>query len=341
MTARLFVGGLLSIASVAACAAVGCSSSTASNGGTDGGGGAGADGGLRTTGLAQICTRGGKAKAVPTTCNGAAELCDRTFDKVVVPMTHNAMSNTEDGFDSPNQTHTLRKQLDDGVRGMMLDLHYADPESKEGSQDRLDDVSTVDQIWLCHGTCILGRSRLLDGLCTITKFLDENPGEIVSIIFETRVKDVDAAEVIAASGLEEYAFVHSPGAPWPTLRSLVDTGKRAVLFVETGGGSPAYLHPAFDGNIVDTPYSFTKASDFSCRVNRGKAGDPLFLVNHWLGNPLPAIGFAREVNPAAVLGKRIEDCTREAGRAPTFVGVDFYEVGDLMPVVRKANGLAP
>jgi hypothetical protein len=40
-----------------------------------------------------------------------------------------------------------------------------------------------------------------------------------------------------------------------------------------------------------------------------------------------------------VLGDRVTKCTTEAGRAPTFVSVDFYDVGDLFSVVRKANGL--
>ena len=38
-------------------------------------------------------------------------------------------------------------------------------------------------------------------------------------------------------------------------------------------------------------------------------------------------------------GLDLDECTADAGRAPTFVGVDFYDEGDLFAVVRKANGL--
>ena len=41
-------------------------------------------------------------------CNGSRELCDRAFDAVAYPTTHNAMSNAEDGFGSaPNQNYAV------------------------------------------------------------------------------------------------------------------------------------------------------------------------------------------------------------------------------------------
>jgi hypothetical protein len=248
------------------------------------------------------------------------------------------MSNRDDGWSGANQTHGIGRQLADGIRGFMLDTYYADPDSKRNASAKLEDWTVVDQVWLCHTSCLLGNARLLDQLCTLTKFLDENPGEIVSIIFQNEIRDPDTDEVLRASGLADYALVHSAGTPWPTLRSMIDSGKRAVLFLEKGGGAPAYLHPAFVGNIRDTSYTFQKKEDFTCTLNRGGANDPLFLVNHWLGGGIPNMTLAVEANADAVLGKRVDDCTREV-RLPTFVGVDFYEVGDLLPVVRRANGL--
>jgi hypothetical protein len=265
------------------------------------------------------------------TCNGADALCAKTYDRVTVPMTHNAMSSTDDGFGIPNQTHSLARQLADGVRGMMLDVHYYDPETNLTDQG-------PGEVYLCHTACAFGKMPLLDGLCTITNFLDQNPGEIVSIIFETYVSDADLDSVLRASGLADYAYAHA-GGPWPSLRELVDQDKRVVVFLEKGGGTPPYLMPAYEGNVWDTPYSFATQADFTCALGRGVANSPLFLVNHWLSNPLSSIDYAREVNVQAVLGKRIDDCTKAAGRAPTFVSVDFYDVGDLFSVVKTANGL--
>src|SRR6185295_8518759 len=115
----------------------------------------------------------------------------------------------DDGFGIPNQGHGLAKQLADGVRGMMLDIHYYDPDSILTDNGRIADRSAMDQVYLCHGPCALGKIRLLDGLCTLTKFLDEHPGEIVSIIFETYVEDRDTKAVLEAAGLAEYAYAHA------------------------------------------------------------------------------------------------------------------------------------
>ena len=287
----------------------------------------------------QTCARGTAKTDKPSTCNGAAELCTRTYDRVIVPMTHNAMSNADEGWTPPNQTHGIERQLADGVRGMMLDLHYWDTDASENTVGHIDGKSAVDQVYLCHGPCALGKTRLLDGLCAITKFLDTNPGEVFSIIFENDVTDADTDAVLRASGLADYAYTHPRGAPWPTLRELIDTGKRVVVFLEKDGGAPAYLHRAYADEMWDTPYSFEKRSDFTCALGRGQKTNSLFLVNHWLSRPFADIAFAREVNVAPVLADRVTKCTTEAGRAPTFVSVDFYDVGDLFSVVRKANGL--
>lgn len=296
------------------------------------------DAGFEASTLPQSCARGPKKTTKPSTCNGADALCARTYDVVTVPMTHNAMSSTDDGFGIPNQTHGLARQLSDGVRGMMLDLHYWDPDTNLTDNGRLDGPSAMDQVYLCHSACALGKTRLLDGLCTLTTFLDENPGEILTIIFETYVQDADLDAVLRASGLADYAYAHT-GGPWPTLRDLVDQDKRLVVFLEKGGGTPPYLMPAYEGNLWDTPYSFAKQEDFSCALGRGIANSPLFLVNHWLSNPLSSIDYARQVNVSALLGKRIDDCTKAAGRKPTFVSVDFYDVGDLLSVVKTTNEL--
>jgi hypothetical protein len=292
---------------------------------------------VRVSGLPQTCARGPKVTQQPPTCNGSEALCTRSYDRVVTPMTHNAMSSSDEGWSVPNQTHGVAKQLADGIRGFMLDVFYFDSETNHNESERIANATTVDQLYLCHNLCAIGKRRLLDGLCDIVKFLDEHPTEVLSIIFENAVADADLVETLKAAGLAEYVFEHAKGTPWPTLREMITSKKRLVVFVEQGGGEPVWLHPAFTGNIRDTPYSFEQASQFSCALHRGSATDPLFLVNHWLSRPLSSIAYAREVNVDAVLGKRIDDCTAEIGRPPTFIGVDFYEVGDLFAVTQRYN----
>jgi hypothetical protein len=327
------------------CSLTGCSDDAATTptttapdaGSADAGGGDDGGGGMRSTGLPVSCTRKSKVTTTTGKCNGEAAFCAKTYDRVVTPMTHNAHSLSTEKFGVFNQTQGIAKQLDDGIRGMMLDTYYFDSIERVASETRIPDLGVVDQAYLCHGPCTIGNARLIDKLCIITDFLDAHPEEVLSIIFENHIADADTAALLEASGLDEYVYTHAAGTPWPTLGELVNSKKRLVTFVEKGGGTPAYLHPAWTGNVWDTPYTFAKVEDFTCKLNRGATTNPLFLINHWLDPP--AVAKAQQVNVTSVLGARVEKCTTEAGRPPTFVGVDFYDVGDLFSVVKKANGL--
>jgi hypothetical protein len=294
------------------------------------------DAGRPEASASPVCVRGARETKIPAACNGDEALCGKRFDRVVFPMTHNAMSNADEKWVLPNQTHGIARQLADGIRGMMLDTHYLDVERGRSARERSPDLPAVEQAYLCHGECAFGRTRLLEGLCAITNFLDAHPGEVFSIIFENGITDADTDAVMKASGLTDYVYTHTAGAPWPTLSEMIASGKRVVVFTENEGGDPPYLHPAWS-RIWDTPYSFEKQSDFTCALNRGDKSNPLFLINHWLGRPGADVALAREVNVSAVLGARVDECTSSAGRPPTFVGVDFYEVGDLFSVVKAAN----
>ena len=282
------------------------------------------------------CPRAPRVTAFPKSCQGKESLCARTFDDVTVAMTHNAMSNSDDAWAAPNQHHGIARQLDDGVRGLMLDAHYYDEDT--GATDaKIESVPVLAQTYLCHGICRFGKRHLIDGLCDVTRFLDAHRGEIISIIFETYLKDADLVAAITASGLSEYAYTHPAGAAWPTLRKLVDDDRRAILFVEDGGGTPAWLAPAWK-SVQDTPYTFSKASEFTCKLNRGARSNPLFLINHWIGDPLANPDRAVEVNATDLLLGRARQCEKEAGHRVNFLGIDFYDLGAVLGVVETLNG---
>ncbi len=282
------------------------------------------------------CARTPRVTTIPKTCQGKEALCARTFDDVTIAMTHNAMSNSDEGWAAPNQHHGIKRQLDDGVRGLMLDAHYYDEDT--GATDaRVDSVPALAQTYLCHGICRFGKRHLIDGLCDVTRFLDGHRGEIVTIIFETYLKDADLVAAITASGLSDYVYTHPVGAAWPTLRRLIDEDRRAVVFVEDGGGAPAWLAPAWK-SVQDTPYTFAKATEFNCKLNRGARTNSLFLVNHWIGDPLPNPARAAEANATDVLLGRARQCEKDAARRVNFLGVDFYDLGAVLGVADTLNG---
>ena len=137
----------------------------------------------------------GEPVPVPDTCNGSVELCDRRFDEVSYPTTHNAMSTEDEGWVNPNQYVGIERQLDDGIRGLMLDVHPGD----DGT------------VWLCHGTCLLGSRPAVDGFRAIGEFLGRNRGEVVTIIFESYVTADEVAAAFADSGLADLVHAQAPG----------------------------------------------------------------------------------------------------------------------------------
>ncbi len=265
-------------------------------------------------------TDGGAPDA--SACNGAAALCDRRYDQVAYATTHNAFAVDAEGFGAPNQSRSLRAQLDDGVRGLMLDAHM----------DR-------GRAFLCHGPCAIGRRLLSDGLCEITKFLDENPAEVVTIIFESYVSADEIERSFAESGLIERVRPQAQGAPWPTLRELVARDQRVVVLTDRDGGArPWYLNVW--AHAWETPFSArTPAELDTCATNRGARGNPLFIFNHFLTNPLASRDLARMVNGNPLLLDRAQRCQRESGALPNFVTVDYYDIGELLSVTRTLNGL--
>ena len=256
-------------------------------------------------------------------CNGHEMLCDRRFNEVVFPATHNAMANADDRWFTPNQEHGLPRQLRDGIRALLLDTY-------EWQGD----------VHLCHSVCGLGNRLLVDGLRDIATFLRENPAEVIALLIEDHISAADTERAFTQSGLIDWVYVHDRGDDWPTLRQMIASGRRLLVTAENGRPPPVWYHHLWDV-AADTPYSFKNAGEFSCRHNRGMPDNDLYLLNHWVENPLPSPTLSRQVNTSAVLLARARQCQEERGKLPNFVAVNHYAASDLFAVVRQLNGLAP
>lgn len=269
-----------------------------------------------------VCTRRRGAVPWDGRCNGREALCGRAFDAVSYLTTHNAMSNATERFIAPNQTHPIARQLRDGVRGLMLDLH--------------DDRGVVS---LCHGVCSLGRRPLVEGLCAVGQHLDEDPGAVVTLILESYVPVAAMEPAFREAGLLDDVHTQALGAAWPTLGEMVRSGRRLVVLTDRDGGTRPWLHDVWD-YAQETPFSAAAPSELSCRPNRGDAGNALFIFNHFLTMLSGFPHLARMVNFNPFLLERARACQAARGRLPNFVTVDFYEIGDASAAVSALNGFA-
>ena len=254
---------------------------------------------------------------LPDTCNGHRELCARPFDQVALAATHNSMSNAEDGFGAPNQPDGLKAQMQAGIRGMLMDTY-----EYEGD------------LYFCHGFCEIGRLPMADGLGDVKAFLDENRGEVMAFILEDYITPEQTAAAFSEAGLDGYLYTWQGGA-WPTLGEMVAANTRLLVTSESNGPPPAWYQHAWD-LYFDTPYEFSSVDEFRCDLNRGATTNPLFLLNHWVENPLPSPSLSEEAN--AVLSQRAAQCQEETGHLPNLVAVDWYTEGALFTTVDALNG---
>jgi hypothetical protein len=255
-----------------------------------------------------------------TACNGADVLCGRRYDEVAYVTTHNAMSSEEDGFFGPNQYFGIGRQLADGVRGLMLDVH--------------DDNG---QPALCHGVCFLGKTPMGEGLGAIRDFLDDHPREVVTIIFESYVDGPVIERAFADADLVRLVHTQAVGQPWPTLGAMIEANRRLVVLTDRPGG-PAWNMDVW-AHAWETHFSAANTSNFSCNPNRGNIRNPLFIFNHFLTRTLPVPREAPTTNGAPLLPDRLSACRTSSGRLPNFVTVDFYSVGVVREAVDQLNGL--
>ena len=301
-------------------------------------------------------------------CNGASELCNRRIDQVAFAATHNSMSNAQiPGWMFPHQSVAFTGQLQNGIRALLIDIHYGFPggariktdlegegatreklvgavgeEGFEAAQRIRNRLVGVDEgkrgLYFCHGFCELGAYLVAPALETIRDWLVLNPGEVVLLVIEDYVTPAEIAQAFTKSGLIDLVYT-GPIKPFPTLRSMIDLNGRVLVFSESGKPGVPWIHPAFE-SFQETPYTFHTPEEFSCKPNRGGTTAPLFQVNHWIETtPAPRPSNAAVVNTYDELLKRARTCQMERRLRPTYLAVDFGDIGDIVQVTRTLNGL--
>jgi hypothetical protein len=329
--------------------------------------------------IAVFAGTGGVTTAAPVRggCNGHAELCDRSLEDVALAATHNSMSVPLPGWYSAMQEAPIADQLNDGIRGLLIDTHYADrlpngnlrtyfgtraeehaaaaqdgvsPEAVDAAlrlRDRLGFAGKGERgMYLCHTFCELGATALEPVLRDLHTFRISHPDDVVVVINQDYVTPAEFVKAVDDVGLGELAY-RGPVDHWPTLREMIDSDQRIVFLAENHAGAAPWYHLAYERITMETPFGFSRPEQLtapgtlaaSCRQNRGPAEAPIFLVNHWITtDPVPLPSNAAKVNAYDPLLARMRECRRVRRHFPNLVAVDFYREGDLFRVVDTLNG---
>jgi hypothetical protein len=313
----------------------------------------------------------GSVSTAKRTCEGSVALCSRRLDQVYFAGTHNSFAiSSQPGWHFASQNEPISRQLEDGIRALLIDVHYGvrDPAGgrvrtdfrAEGADANkvaeqvpaealrvadhvaggigLGSLKGTPELYLCHTLCELGADPLKRELEVIRQFLERHRGAVLIVIVEDYIPAKSIESAFGAAGLTRYTATLAKGSPLPTLGELVSSDKRLLVFSEKRGGAPSWYMPAFTF-IQDTPLGALHPGQLSCARARGKADSPLLLINHWIPPFPPSAAVNAQIGRGLFLRGRIAACTRARKRSAAITAVDFYQRTAVVAVTRALNGL--
>ncbi|MBL3806404.1 PI-PLC domain-containing protein [Streptomyces sp. BRB081] len=264
---------------------------------------------------------------------------------------HNAMHNTEDqrrsALAAPNQPHGVARQLDDGVRALMLDAHHAN-----------------GRVRMCHAIPVLNPCGSNVDAATvftaIADFLERDQEAVITVFLEDyTTADQLTAELgaLLADGGRLGGRVFRPDTAgvrengWPAVSSLRASGQRLLLFTadtaasgrENGKNRLGFMsqkdwtvenHWSMGGGIGDADWTCRSRWDDVPLTQEEPGFRRLFVMNHFRDVPV----YPTYANDNAKLRDRAENhCLPAAAKKPNFLAVDQYGDGDPMAAVDALN----
>ncbi|KAJ5443795.1 uncharacterized protein N7458_007667 [Penicillium daleae] len=289
-----------------------------------------------------------------TACNNSPDLCNKSYGEITHLGAHDSpFVRTSDSVLAGDQYYDTPTQLSAGVRLLSAQVH------KDNNEWRL-----------CHTSCTLLDAGLLsDWLAKIKSWLDEHPNEVVTLLL-VNSDSASASElgtVFNSANISTYAYdppsLTIAPSSWPTLQTLINSGKRLVVFATplTPSTDYPYLMSEFDF-MWENNYDVTSPSNFTCEPDRPSSlsgsistalsSDRLPMMNHFLYSTdlelidieYPNASYVSTTNAPSGgtgnLGSTAAKCKAAyGGRQPTFILVDFFDKGPALDTVDSLNNV--
>ncbi|KAF7944046.1 hypothetical protein EAE96_010456 [Botrytis aclada] len=288
-----------------------------------------------------------------TACNNSPELCSRNYNNITHMGAHDVafLRDSTTGYStSGNQFYNATVALSAGIRLLQAQVHNSN--------------GTLE---LCHTSCLLLDGGSLESfLKEIKTWMDANTNEVVTLIL-VNSDDESAAtfgSVFSSSGIDTYGYTPTsttaPIETWPTLQTLITANTRLITFIASidYDSTYPYLLPEFT-YVFETYFGVLSLDAFNCTLQRPSSVDSasaavssnyMGLINHFadsaqsFGITVPDVSNITTTNSAATdttgaLGTQAQQCKSEWGVKPTFILVDFFNVGPSIDTADIMNGI--
>jgi hypothetical protein len=159
----------------------------------------------------------------PTTpCNGSPDLCGRKYSNVTFIGTHDSAFVGK--LPTQNQNKAIGDQLAAGIRFLQGQTHMF-----------------MGTPTFCHTSCLEeDAGSVKSWLLTVKQFLDDNPTEVVTILWTNpdKISMQIFAGIFEAVAADKYVFTPPTTDPvardaWPTLGQMIAANTRLVAFIGT------------------------------------------------------------------------------------------------------------
>lgn len=247
---------------------------------------------------------------------------DIPYNQTAWICSHNAMSNSEDGWFFPNQNWNIPRQLREGIHVQMWDVW-----DRKGV------------LVLEHGNgkfSLPGKISLEDAIAYVKDYLDQDSRAVITLILESYVDNSRIREAFIRAGVHHYCYWQMPHTPWPTMGELRSSGKRLILFTDRPDGEENWPMPLWK-HCVETPWRVKSPDDFQAKYNRGQDTNALFIANHFITSPVAAPSWAEKANTMDSLEKHKRDIEQKLSRTPNFWALDFVDIGEGKAFIEAAT----
>ena len=114
-------------------------------------------------------------------------------------------------------------------------------------------------MYLCHTFCELGATPLADVLRRHPRRSSStNPGEVLVVVNQDYVTPADFVGASTTRALTQLRLHAARDGAWPTLREMIDSGRRLVLLAENHAGAAPWYQLAYERLIEETPFTLLR-----------------------------------------------------------------------------------